>query len=136
MQFVLIIYHGTSPLPGSDAWKAMPAAEHKAIYAEYAELNNNPGITFRLRHLRRTRRRPYTLKTARWWSKTGRMRQKALAEHSCSMPKIWMRRSQWPARFRRPVWEARWRSGQSKGTFSPCTGVAADSTDLRADGTT
>jgi hypothetical protein len=48
MQFVLIIYHGTSPLPGSDAWKAMPAAEHKAIYAEYAELNDNPGITFRL----------------------------------------------------------------------------------------
>src|SRR5215216_2843244 len=48
MQFVLIIYHGTSPLPGSDAWKAMPATEHKAIYAEYAELNNNPGITFRL----------------------------------------------------------------------------------------
>ena len=48
MQFVLIIYHGTSPLPGSDGWKAMPAAEHKAIYAEYAELNDNPGITFRL----------------------------------------------------------------------------------------
>src|SRR5574341_2630226 len=48
MQFVLVIYHGTSPLPGSAAWKALPEAEHKAIYAEYAELNKATGITFRL----------------------------------------------------------------------------------------
>ena len=48
MQFVLITYHGTSPLPGSDAWKALPAAEHKAVYAEYAELNKTEGITLRL----------------------------------------------------------------------------------------
>ena len=48
MQFVLIIYHGTSPLPGSDAWKALPAAEHKAIYAEYAELNKDARTTLRL----------------------------------------------------------------------------------------
>jgi hypothetical protein len=48
MQFVLITHHGTSPLPGSAAWKALPEAEHKAIYAEYAEINKDAGITFRL----------------------------------------------------------------------------------------
>jgi hypothetical protein len=48
MQFVMVIYHGTTPLPGSDAWKAMSSAEQKAIYAEYAELNKVEGITLRL----------------------------------------------------------------------------------------
>jgi hypothetical protein len=48
MQFVLIIHHGTSPLPGSAAWKALPEAEHKAVYADYAAINQDTGITFRL----------------------------------------------------------------------------------------
>jgi hypothetical protein len=48
MQFVLIIYHGTSPLPGSAGWKALSDAEHKALYAEYAELNKLETITMRL----------------------------------------------------------------------------------------
>jgi hypothetical protein len=45
MQFVLLIYQGTSPIPGSPAWKAMPEEEHKRIYAEYAELNKTAGMT-------------------------------------------------------------------------------------------
>jgi hypothetical protein len=48
MQFALIIYHGTSPLPGSEAWNAMPEAEHQAVYAEYSAINSNPDITLRL----------------------------------------------------------------------------------------
>jgi hypothetical protein len=48
MQFVLIIYHGASPLPGSAGWKALSEAEQKAIYGEYAELNREAGITLRL----------------------------------------------------------------------------------------
>jgi hypothetical protein len=48
MQFVLIIYHGTSPLPGSPGWNALPEAERKAIYAEYTELNKTPSVTLRL----------------------------------------------------------------------------------------
>lgn len=48
MEFVLVIYHGTQPLPGSDAWNALPEAEQQAIYADYAELNKAPGITLRL----------------------------------------------------------------------------------------
>lgn len=45
MQFVLVIYHGTTPLPGSAGWKALPEAQHKALYAEYAELNKAAGVT-------------------------------------------------------------------------------------------
>jgi hypothetical protein len=48
MQFVLIIYHGTSPLPGSAGWKALTEAEQQRVYAEYAELNQEPGVTLRL----------------------------------------------------------------------------------------
>ena len=45
MQFVLIIYHGSFPLPGSAASKALPKAEQAAIYADYAELNKTVGVT-------------------------------------------------------------------------------------------
>ena len=44
MKFVLLVYQGTTPLPGSDRWQAMSESEQKAIYAEYAELNKTPGI--------------------------------------------------------------------------------------------
>ncbi len=39
MQFVLLIYHGTYPVPGSHGWKALSEAEQKAIFAEYDKLN-------------------------------------------------------------------------------------------------
>jgi hypothetical protein len=45
MQFVLIIYHGTFPLPSSAGWKGLSEAERKAIYADYAELNETSGWT-------------------------------------------------------------------------------------------
>jgi hypothetical protein len=45
MQFVLMIYHGQAPLPGTDRWKSLPVAEQKAIYAEYAEFNKATGLT-------------------------------------------------------------------------------------------
>lgn len=48
MQFVLVIYHGSFPLPGSGGWDALPETEKKAIYAEYAAINQTPGITLRL----------------------------------------------------------------------------------------
>jgi hypothetical protein len=44
MKFVMLVYQGSTPLPGSDRWQAMPEAEQKAIYAEYAELNKTEGI--------------------------------------------------------------------------------------------
>jgi hypothetical protein len=45
MKYVLLVFQGTTPLPGTERWKALPEAEQKQIYADYAELNNAPGMT-------------------------------------------------------------------------------------------
>ncbi len=45
MQFVLFIYQGSTPLPGTERWNALPEVEQKRIYAEYADLSKTPGIT-------------------------------------------------------------------------------------------
>ncbi|HEY2590460.1 MAG TPA: YciI family protein [Steroidobacteraceae bacterium] len=45
MKYVMLIYQGTTPLPGTDAWKAVPEAEQKAIYTDYQALNKAPGVT-------------------------------------------------------------------------------------------
>ena len=44
MKFVLLVYQGTTPIPGSDRWKSLSDAEQKAIYADYAELNRTEGM--------------------------------------------------------------------------------------------
>jgi hypothetical protein len=44
MKYVLLVFQGTTPLPGTDRWKALPEAEQRQIYADYAELNKTPGI--------------------------------------------------------------------------------------------
>ena len=45
MQFVLLIHQGTSPLPDTDAWAALPQDEQAAVYADYAALNRDERIT-------------------------------------------------------------------------------------------
>jgi hypothetical protein len=45
MQFVILIYQGTTPLPGSDAWEALDPADQKQIYADYAALSTIEGLT-------------------------------------------------------------------------------------------
>ena len=44
-QFVLMIYHGSSPLPGTGAWQALPEEEQKRIYQEDGALNGTAGVT-------------------------------------------------------------------------------------------
>ena len=44
MKFVLLVYQGSTPLPGSDRWTTLSEDEQKAIYADYAELNKNEGV--------------------------------------------------------------------------------------------
>ena len=44
MKFVLIVYQGSTPLPGSDRWEALSEAEQKAIYADYMALNKTEGV--------------------------------------------------------------------------------------------
>ena len=45
MKFVLLVYQGSTPLPGSDRWDMLTEAEQKKIYADYAELNKTEGIS-------------------------------------------------------------------------------------------
>jgi len=45
MQFVLLIYQGTTPLPGTERWNKLSEDDRKRIYAEYGELNQTPGVT-------------------------------------------------------------------------------------------
>ena len=44
-QFVLMIYQGTTPLPGTPEWEAMPQEEQTRVYADYAAINQTPGVT-------------------------------------------------------------------------------------------
>ena len=44
-KFALLIYQGTTPLPGSGAWTALPEVERKPVYADYAELSKTAGVT-------------------------------------------------------------------------------------------
>ena len=44
MRFVLHIYQGTTPLPGSDRWNALSDEDRKQIYADYAAINQTPGV--------------------------------------------------------------------------------------------
>jgi hypothetical protein len=45
MQFVLVIYHGTTPLPGTAAWKSISQEEQKEAYADYEALNQMENLT-------------------------------------------------------------------------------------------
>ena len=45
MKYMLLIHQGTTPLPGSDEWEALPDAEKGAVYAAYQGINETPGVT-------------------------------------------------------------------------------------------
>ena len=45
MKYMLLIHHGTTPVPGSDAWDVLADDEKAAIYAAYKALNETPGMT-------------------------------------------------------------------------------------------
>ena len=44
-QFVLMIYQGSTPLPGTPEWDALPAEEQTKIYADYGAINQTPGVS-------------------------------------------------------------------------------------------
>ena len=44
MQFVLLIYQGTTPLPNTPEWEALSPAEQSAIYADYGAINQMEGV--------------------------------------------------------------------------------------------
>jgi hypothetical protein len=45
MQFVLVIYHGSTPLPGTPEAEALPQEEKKRIYADYEAINKMENVT-------------------------------------------------------------------------------------------
>ena len=45
MKYVMLIYQGSTPLPGSNEWEALSQDEQRAIYADYGALNRTPGVT-------------------------------------------------------------------------------------------
>jgi hypothetical protein len=45
MQYVMLIYQGTTPLPGTDSWESLSEEEQKQVYADYVALNETPGVT-------------------------------------------------------------------------------------------
>ena len=45
MQYVCLIYQGTTPLPGSDEWSALSEDEQKKIYADYGAINETSGVS-------------------------------------------------------------------------------------------
>ena len=44
-KFVMLIFQGNTPLPGTARWKELPEAEQKAVYADYAQLGKTAGVT-------------------------------------------------------------------------------------------
>ena len=45
MQYVCLIYQGTTPTPTSDSWATLSEAEQQQVYADYGALNQTPGVT-------------------------------------------------------------------------------------------
>jgi hypothetical protein len=44
MKYVMLIYQGTTPLPGTEAWDSLSKEEQQAVYADYAALNQTNGV--------------------------------------------------------------------------------------------
>jgi hypothetical protein len=45
MKYMLLIYQGTTPVPGTDAWEQLSQEEQGAVYAAYKAVNEAPGFT-------------------------------------------------------------------------------------------
>lgn len=45
VQFVLLIYHGSYPLPGTPESESLTEEERKAVYADYSALNKMENMT-------------------------------------------------------------------------------------------
>ena len=45
MRYMLLIYQGTTPLPGTEEWNNLSEEEQRGVYAAYQSLNQTPGFT-------------------------------------------------------------------------------------------
>jgi hypothetical protein len=44
MQYLMLIYQGTTPLPGSPEWDALSQEEQQSVYAGYESINKDPRV--------------------------------------------------------------------------------------------
>jgi hypothetical protein len=49
MKYMLLIHHGSTQVPGTEAWEALSAEEKQAVYAGWKAINETPGVTPGLR---------------------------------------------------------------------------------------
>ena len=45
MKYMMLIYQGDTPVPGSDAWERLSEDKKNAVYAAYKAINEAPGVT-------------------------------------------------------------------------------------------
>jgi hypothetical protein len=45
MKYIMLIYQGTTPLPGSEQWAALSEEDQKQIRADYGAILQTPGVT-------------------------------------------------------------------------------------------
>src|SRR5262249_9843752 len=45
MKYMLLIHQGSTPVPGTPEWDALPADEQQAVYADYQAINGTEGVT-------------------------------------------------------------------------------------------
>jgi hypothetical protein len=45
MKYMLLIQQGSTPLPGTPDWDALPESEQRAVYADYQAVNATSGVT-------------------------------------------------------------------------------------------
>jgi len=45
MKYMMLIFQGSTPLPQTPEWDALPDAEKQAVFADYKALNENPNVT-------------------------------------------------------------------------------------------
>ncbi|QJY45076.1 hypothetical protein [Pseudonocardia broussonetiae] len=45
MEYVMLIFQGSTPLPGSAEWAALSEDEQKQVHADDEALNRTPGVT-------------------------------------------------------------------------------------------
>lgn len=45
MQYVMLIFQGTTPTPQSPEWATLSEAEQQQVYADYGALNQDPRVT-------------------------------------------------------------------------------------------
>src|SRR5918995_2095261 len=45
MKYMILIYQGTTPVPGTEAWDELSPEEQGQVYADYKAVNETPGFT-------------------------------------------------------------------------------------------